>query len=79
MNSAWAGTLVYSGALYAESYGASPGATGLFLAVAAGAYVAGNLSGRRLARYEASSVLVVLALLLAVTNGIFGLFARTRC
>ena len=37
------------------------------------AYVAGNLSGRRLARYEASSVLVVLALLLAVTNGLFGL------
>ena len=57
----------------ARSYGASPGATGLFLAVAAGAYVAGNLSGRRLARYEASSVLVVLALLLAVTNGMFGL------
>ncbi len=73
VNSAWAGTLVYSGALYAESYGTSPRTTGLLLALAAGAYVAGNLSGRRLARYEASSVLVVLALLLAAMNGLFGL------
>ena len=72
VNSAWAGMLVYAGALYAESYGSAPGQTGFLLAVAAGAYVAGNLSCRRLARYEASSVLIVLALVLAVAGFLFG-------
>jgi predicted MFS family arabinose efflux permease len=48
-NSAWAGTLVYSGALFTESYGTSPGVTGIVLAVVAGAYLAGNQRGGRMA------------------------------
>ena len=72
VNSAWAGMLVYAGALYAESYGSSSGQTGFLLALAAGAYVAGNLSCRRLTRYEASNVLIVLAFVLAVAGVLFG-------
>jgi predicted MFS family arabinose efflux permease len=71
-NAAWAGTLVYAGALFAESYGTSTTLTGCLLAVAAGAYVAGNLICRRLVRNEPRRVLVLLAVLLAVTDGLFG-------
>ena len=46
-NTAWAGTLVYAGALFVESYGASTSLTGAVLALGAAAYVAGNLAGRR--------------------------------
>ncbi len=42
VNCAWAGTLVYSGALFTESYGTSSAATGIVLAVVASAYLAGN-------------------------------------
>ena len=49
-NAAWAGTLVFAGALFAESYGTSTTLTGCLLAVAAVAYVAGNLLCRRLVR-----------------------------
>ena len=42
-NSAWAGTLVFSGALFTEVHGMSPTATGLGLAAVAGAYLLGNL------------------------------------
>jgi len=41
-NAAWAGTLVYSGALFREVYGASPAATGVLLALVAAAYLVGN-------------------------------------
>jgi DHA1 family inner membrane transport protein len=41
-NCAWAGTLVYSGALFTEIYGTSPAATGVVLAIIACAYLAGN-------------------------------------
>jgi predicted MFS family arabinose efflux permease len=75
-NAAWAGTLVYAGALFAESYGASTLLTGLVLAVAAVAYVAGNLICRRLVRRDPRPVLVLLAVLLAITDGLFGA-ART--
>ena len=71
-NAAWAGTLVYAGALFAESYGTSTTLTGGLLAVAAGAYVAGNLIGRRLVRNEPRRTLLLLAALLAVTDGLFG-------
>ncbi len=71
-NAAWAGTLVYAGALFAESYGTSTTLTGCLLAVAAVAYVAGNLICRRLARRDPRRVLVLLAVLLAVTDGLFG-------
>ena len=75
-NAAWAGTLVYAGALFAESYGTSARLTGLLLAVAAVAYVAGNLACRRMLPREPRQLLVVLAVLLAVTCGLFGT-ART--
>jgi DHA1 family inner membrane transport protein len=71
-NAAWAGTLVFSGALYSESYGTSAGMTGVLLAVAACAYVAGNLVCRRFARHEPRRALIMFALLLAVTDGLFG-------
>ena len=57
-NAAWAGTLVYAGALFAESYGTSPKLTGCLLAFAAGAYVAGNLTCRRLVRRDPRRILV---------------------
>ncbi|MGE5273501.1 MAG: MFS transporter [Verrucomicrobiota bacterium] len=71
-NAAWAGTLVYAGALFAESYGTSSKLTGCLLAVAAVAYVAGNVICRRLARHDPRRILVLLALLLAITDGLFG-------
>jgi predicted MFS family arabinose efflux permease len=47
-NSAWAGMLVFSGALFTEVYGTSPTTTGLVLAAAAASYLAGNQwAGRR--------------------------------
>lgn len=41
-NSAWAGTLVYSGVLFTETYGTSSTATGAALAIVAAAYLLGN-------------------------------------
>jgi MFS transporter, DHA1 family, inner membrane transport protein len=41
-NSAWAGTLVYSGVLFTETYGTSSAATGVALAIVAAAFLAGN-------------------------------------
>jgi predicted MFS family arabinose efflux permease len=46
--SAWAGTLVFSGALFVEAYGASPRVTGLLLATVAVAYLGGNVLGGRI-------------------------------
>jgi predicted MFS family arabinose efflux permease len=71
-NAAWAGTLVYAGALFVDSYGTSTKLTGCLLAVAAGAYVAGNLAGRRLARREPRRILLLLAVFLAVADSLFG-------
>jgi DHA1 family inner membrane transport protein len=71
-NAGWAGTLVYAGALFAETYGVSATLTGSLLAVGAGAYVVGNLICRRLVRPEPRRVLIVLAVLLSVTDGLFG-------
>ena len=71
-NTAWAGTLVYSGALFVESYGASTALTGVVLALGAGAYVSGNLALRRLTEREPRQLLSGLALLLAVATAAFG-------
>jgi DHA1 family inner membrane transport protein len=71
-NAAWAGTLVYAGALFADSYGTSTRLTGFLLACAAGAYVAGNLTCRRLVRREPRRTLVMLAVFLAITVSLFG-------
>jgi predicted MFS family arabinose efflux permease len=75
-NAGWAGTLVYSGATFTETYGISAAATGVLLAIGATGYVAGNLSARRLAGDPSSDKLALLALALVVTVGCFGI-ART--
>jgi MFS transporter, DHA1 family, inner membrane transport protein len=67
-NSAWGGTLVYAGALFAELHGTSPSATGLLLAVAAAAYIAGNFASRPLTHHEPRRLLVLLAAALAVAD-----------
>jgi len=72
-NTAWAGTLVYAGALVSESYGCSPALTGGVLSGAGAAYVAGNLLSRRLVRHEARRVLVLLAVCLALADALFGI------
>jgi predicted MFS family arabinose efflux permease len=46
--SAWAGTLVFSGALFIETYGTSPRVTGLALASVAVAYLGGNTLASRI-------------------------------
>jgi MFS transporter, DHA1 family, inner membrane transport protein len=45
--SAWSATLVFSGALFVEAYGATPRTTGALLALGAAAYVPGGLLARR--------------------------------
>lgn len=72
-NTAWAGTLVFAGALFTESYGASTALTGCLLALAAAAYVAGNLACRRLVQREPRAVLVLFASCLALVDGLFGI------
>jgi predicted MFS family arabinose efflux permease len=67
-NAAWAGTLVYAGALFAEVHGTSTSATGVLLALAAAAYVAGNLASRHLVSHEPRRLLVWLAATLAVAD-----------
>lgn len=67
-NAAWAGTLVYAGALFAEVHGTSASATGVLLAVAAVAYVAGNLASRRLVGHDPRRLLTLLAAGLAVAD-----------
>ncbi len=57
--SAWAGTLVFAGALFVESYGASTATAGFLLGLAAVAYLPGNLLARR--HVESSARLLVAA------------------
>jgi DHA1 family inner membrane transport protein len=71
-NTAWAGVLVYAGALFVESYGISTELAGVVLAIGAGAYVVGNLALRRLAGREPRRLLVGLSLALAVAIALFG-------
>jgi predicted MFS family arabinose efflux permease len=73
-NTAWAGTLVYSGALFVQSYDVSSTLTGGVLALGAGAYVCGNLALRRLADRGPRPLLAPLALALAATTSLFGAF-----
>jgi predicted MFS family arabinose efflux permease len=71
-NSAWTGTLVYSGALFTETHGASPATTGVLLSLGAVAYVAGNTVFRRRIGNDPAPLLVRLALGLAVLIVAFG-------
>lgn len=74
VNTAWAGTLVYAGVLFVESYQVSSAATGGVLAIGAVAYVSGNLASRRLLGREPMRLLVRLSTVLAVATGLFGAF-----
>jgi DHA1 family inner membrane transport protein len=65
-NSAWIGTLVYAGALFAETYETTPTVTGFILAAIAVAYVAGNLLFRRSVVGDVRRSLIRLALVLAI-------------
>lgn len=71
-NSAWAGTLVFAGALFVETYGASAALTGLLLAVAAVAYVAGTFTFRRLVGRHDRRRLVALGFTMAFLVALFG-------
>jgi predicted MFS family arabinose efflux permease len=71
--SAWLGLLVYSGALFIESYGTSTTLTGFALAFAAAAFVAGNLACRRLAGGELRQPLIRLTLAMAALVPLLGL------
>ena len=70
--SGWAGSLVYMGALFVESYGLSVAATGVALGFGALVYVPGNLLFRRWVDEHARLLLVVLALAAAATVGVLG-------
>jgi predicted MFS family arabinose efflux permease len=87
-NCAWAGTLVYSGALFTETYGTSPLTTGFVLAAVAAAYLAGNRWGgrvrperaRRAVLLQSTGAAVAVALTWAVTRSLalsVALFAAT--
>jgi DHA1 family inner membrane transport protein len=69
---AWGGTLVFSGALFLESYETTPGTVGLLLAAGAAAYFPGNFLARRWVARAARPLLVGLALLLAGGVATFG-------
>jgi predicted MFS family arabinose efflux permease len=71
-SSAWIGTLVFSGALFTESYGAGTLLTGIVLAAGAVAYVAGNVYFRRIVACRAQTLLVRLSLVLALGVALFG-------
>jgi predicted MFS family arabinose efflux permease len=72
-SSAWIGTLVFSGALFTDTYGVTSVVTGVALAVAAAAYAAGNVFFRRVVECRARLLIVRLALLLALGVALFGL------
>ena len=57
-NAAWAGTLVYSGALLTEEYGLSTSATGFALGGVAIAYLLGNQRAGRTLQEDARSVML---------------------
>jgi predicted MFS family arabinose efflux permease len=76
-SSAWVGTLVFSGALFTESYGLTSIVTGFVLAAAAGAYALGNVYFRRVVECRARALIVRLSLLLAVGVALFGVVRPT--
>ncbi|MBA2742167.1 MAG: MFS transporter [Actinobacteria bacterium] len=85
--SAWAGSLVFIGALFIESYGLSVAATGLLLGAGAVVYVPGNLLFRRWIDEHDRVLLVGLAFGAAATVVVLGAYRgrprsvslRTRC
>ncbi len=72
--SAWAGTLVFAGALFVESYDTSPGVAGVVLGLAAIAYLPGNFLARRWTGPHARPALVLLPGVSAALVAAFGAF-----
>jgi len=70
--SAWAGSLVFVGALFVETYGLSTRATGIVLGVGALAYVPGNILFRRWVDQHERVMLVGLALAASATVAVLG-------
>jgi predicted MFS family arabinose efflux permease len=71
--SGWGATLVYSGALFIETYGLSAADAGVLLAAAALGYFPGTLLARRHAQQHARTLLVVLGLTAAAGTALLGL------
>ena len=69
---AWGGTLVFSGALFIDSYGASTATVGVVLAAGAAAYFPGSFLVRRNLDDAVRPLLIGLALALAVGVAAFG-------
>lgn len=72
--SGWAGSLVFIGALFVQSYGLSIAATGLALGLGALVYVPGNLLFRRLVDAHGRTLLIALPLSAAVAVTVLGAF-----
>lgn len=68
----WAGTLIFAGALFVETYGASTTAVGLLLALAAGAYLPGNFLARRWVDRRARTLLIAGASVSSLGVVVFG-------
>jgi DHA1 family inner membrane transport protein len=71
--SGWGATLVYSGALFIQSYGLSTGETGLLLGAAALGYFPGTLLARRHAERHTRTLLILLGLAAAAGTALLGL------
>lgn len=69
--SAWAGALVYSGALLIQSYAVSPAVASLLLATAAAGYFPGNLLVKRVVTRRAVRLLLVLSLAMTISVAAF--------
>jgi predicted MFS family arabinose efflux permease len=74
-HAAWAGTLVFSGALFTEVHGASATATGIALALVAGVYLAGNQWAARADPARAHTMLLQLSVAGAAAVGLTWAFA----
>ncbi|HEX6229544.1 MAG TPA: MFS transporter [Solirubrobacterales bacterium] len=72
--SAWAGALVYAGALFVESYDVSTGTAGLLLGAAAVAYLPGNLLARGHVETSARQLLLAMPPIAAVLVALFGVY-----
>jgi DHA1 family inner membrane transport protein len=70
--SAWAGALVFMGALFVESYGLSLSATGFVLGAGALVYVPGNVVFRRFVGVHERALLITLALGAAAAVAVLG-------
>lgn len=68
---AWGGALVYSGAVFIDGYGLDVAWTGLILGGGAVLYIPGNLLATKWVRFGNVRVMVVAALLTAVTVAVF--------